>query len=85
VRTPAAIAATIDNFVIAQTLQISYVQINLREVFAGAIKLRFRIQIDCSWNAGVAEVLPDLPTVADFLPGYEASTWYSGQAPTATR
>ena len=23
-----------------------------------------------------SEVLPDLPTVADFLPGYEASAWY---------
>ncbi len=28
-----------------------------------------------------AEVLPELPTVADFLPGYEASQWYGLAAP----
>jgi tripartite-type tricarboxylate transporter receptor subunit TctC len=27
-------------------------------------------------TASRAEVLPDLPTVADFVPGYEASQWY---------
>jgi tripartite-type tricarboxylate transporter receptor subunit TctC len=29
-------------------------------------------------------VLPDLPTVADFLPGYEASAWYGLGAPKGT-
>ena len=29
-------------------------------------------------------VLPDLPTVADFLPGYEASAWYGFVAPKGT-
>jgi tripartite-type tricarboxylate transporter receptor subunit TctC len=29
-------------------------------------------------------VLPDLPTVADFLPGYEASAWYGIGAPKGT-
>ncbi len=29
-------------------------------------------------------VLPDLPTVADFLPGYEASAWYGFAAPKNT-
>jgi tripartite-type tricarboxylate transporter receptor subunit TctC len=29
-------------------------------------------------------VLPDLPTVADFLPGYEASAWYGLGAPKST-
>ncbi len=29
-------------------------------------------------------VLPDLPTVADFLPGYEASAWYGVGAPRGT-
>jgi tripartite-type tricarboxylate transporter receptor subunit TctC len=29
-------------------------------------------------------VLPDLPTVADFLPGYEASAWYGVIAPKKT-
>src|SRR6266849_364168 len=31
-----------------------------------------------------AKVLPDLPTVADVLPGYEASTWYGVGAPRNT-
>src|SRR5436305_5368739 len=31
-----------------------------------------------------SEVLPDLPTVADFLPGYEASAWYGFVAPKNT-
>jgi tripartite-type tricarboxylate transporter receptor subunit TctC len=35
-------------------------------------------------TASRAEVLPDLPTVADFLPGYEASQWYGIGAPKNT-
>ena len=31
-----------------------------------------------------SQVLPDLPTVADFLPGYEASAWYGLAAPKGT-
>ena len=31
-----------------------------------------------------SEVLPDLPTVADFVPGYEASAWYGVGAPKGT-
>jgi tripartite-type tricarboxylate transporter receptor subunit TctC len=31
-----------------------------------------------------AEVLPQLPTVADFVPGYEASQWYGLAAPKNT-
>jgi tripartite-type tricarboxylate transporter receptor subunit TctC len=31
-----------------------------------------------------AEALPDLPTMADFLPGYEASQWYGIGAPKNT-
>ena len=31
-----------------------------------------------------SNVLPDLPTVADFLPGYEASAWYGIVAPKNT-
>jgi tripartite-type tricarboxylate transporter receptor subunit TctC len=31
-----------------------------------------------------SEVLPNVPTVADFLPGYEASTWSGLGAPKAT-
>jgi tripartite-type tricarboxylate transporter receptor subunit TctC len=31
-----------------------------------------------------AAVLPDLPTVAEFLPGYEASAWYGLGVPKGT-
>jgi len=31
-----------------------------------------------------SEVLPDLPTVAEFLPGYEASAWYGLAVPRST-
>jgi tripartite-type tricarboxylate transporter receptor subunit TctC len=31
-----------------------------------------------------SEALPDIPTVAEFVPGYEASSWYSVGAPKAT-
>ena len=35
-------------------------------------------------SAARSEVLPDLPTVADFLPGYEASAWYGLGVPKNT-
>jgi len=35
-------------------------------------------------TAGRAQVLPELPTVADFVPGYEASQWYGLGAPRST-
>jgi tripartite-type tricarboxylate transporter receptor subunit TctC len=31
-----------------------------------------------------SEMLPDLPTVGEFVPGYEASTWFGVGAPKAT-
>jgi tripartite-type tricarboxylate transporter receptor subunit TctC len=31
-----------------------------------------------------SEALPDIPTVADFIPGYEASTWFGVGAPRTT-
>jgi tripartite-type tricarboxylate transporter receptor subunit TctC len=31
-----------------------------------------------------AEALPDVPTVADYVPGYEASTWFGVGAPKGT-
>ena len=31
-----------------------------------------------------SELLPDIPTVAEFLPGYEASAWYGIGAPKNT-
>jgi tripartite-type tricarboxylate transporter receptor subunit TctC len=35
-------------------------------------------------TASRAEVLPNLPTVADFVPGYETSQWYGMGAPAKT-
>jgi len=35
-------------------------------------------------TASRANVLPDLPTVGDFVPGYEASQWYGLVAPKGT-
>jgi tripartite-type tricarboxylate transporter receptor subunit TctC len=35
-------------------------------------------------TAARAEVFPDLPTVGDFVPGYEASQWYGLAAPRNT-
>jgi tripartite-type tricarboxylate transporter receptor subunit TctC len=35
-------------------------------------------------TASRAEVLPELPTVGDFVPGYEASQWYGIGAPKNT-
>ena len=35
-------------------------------------------------TASRAEVMPDLPTVADFVPGYEASQWYGIGVPKNT-
>ena len=31
-----------------------------------------------------SEALPDIPTVGEFVPGYEASTWYGVGAPKST-
>jgi tripartite-type tricarboxylate transporter receptor subunit TctC len=35
-------------------------------------------------GAARSETLPELPTVADFLPGYEATSWYGVGAPKGT-
>ena len=35
-------------------------------------------------SATRSEVLPELPTVADFVPGYEASAWYGIGVPKST-
>lgn len=35
-------------------------------------------------GAGRSEALPDLPTVAEFVPGYEVSAWYGAGVPKGT-
>jgi tripartite-type tricarboxylate transporter receptor subunit TctC len=39
------------------------------------------LAVTSAWRA---EVLPELPTVADFVPGYETSQWYGLSAPKNT-
>jgi hypothetical protein len=36
-------------------------------------------------TSGPAETPPDIPTVGEFLPGYEASGWYGIGAPSGNR
>jgi tripartite-type tricarboxylate transporter receptor subunit TctC len=35
-------------------------------------------------TAGRSDALPDIPAIADFVPGYEASSWYGLAAPKNT-
>ena len=35
-------------------------------------------------TAAPSELMPDLPTIAEFLPGYEASAWFGVGAPKGT-
>jgi tripartite-type tricarboxylate transporter receptor subunit TctC len=35
-------------------------------------------------SATRSELIPDVPTVADFVPGYESSAWYGVGAPKGT-
>jgi tripartite-type tricarboxylate transporter receptor subunit TctC len=35
-------------------------------------------------TAARSETLPDIPTVGDFVPGFEASTWYGIGVPRNT-
>jgi tripartite-type tricarboxylate transporter receptor subunit TctC len=69
----------------------------LTELIAGQVQVMFDNLPTCAEHVksgklrGLAvtsttrsEVLPDLPTVADFLPGYEASAWYGLAAPKGT-
>ena len=38
----------------------------------------------CGDDGDASEALPDVPTVSEFLPGYEASTWFGIGAPKST-
>jgi tripartite-type tricarboxylate transporter receptor subunit TctC len=35
-------------------------------------------------TAARSEALPDIPTVSEFVPGYEANTWYGMGVPKST-
>ena len=46
-----------------------------------------RLRATASYSATTAtrsQALPDIPTVGDFVPGYEASTWFGLCAPKNT-
>jgi tripartite-type tricarboxylate transporter receptor subunit TctC len=69
----------------------------LTDLLAGQIQLMFsplppsveyvrsgRLRALAVTTAARSQALPDVPAVADFLPGYEASAWYGIGAPKST-
>ena len=69
----------------------------LTDLIAGQVQIMFvtivspieyiragRLRALAVTTATRSQVLPDLPTVGDFLPGYEASAWYGIAAPKNT-
>jgi len=69
----------------------------LRDLVSGQIQVMFDTMPECIelvragtlrplavTTATRSPVLPDLPTISDFLPGYESSAWYGFGAPRGT-
>ncbi len=69
----------------------------LTDLIAGQVQLLFpssassleyvktgKVRALAMTGASRSDALPDLPTVADFLPGFEGSSWYGVGAPRAT-
>src|SRR5260370_41423964 len=69
----------------------------LNDLLAGKVQLQFsglgaameyikpgKVRELAVTNATLSEVLPDIPTVCEFLPGYSASTYTGLGAPTDT-
>ena len=60
------------------------------QVYFGALPVSIehiragRLQALAMTSATRSEVLPDIPTVGEFVPGYEASTWFGFGAPRNT-
>jgi tripartite-type tricarboxylate transporter receptor subunit TctC len=60
------------------------------QVYFGALPLSIehikaeRLRALAVTGATRSEVLPDIPTVGEFVPGYEASTWFGIGAPKST-
>ena len=72
---PSALPA--NNYLISGQVQVMFDNVPTSIEFIRAGKLR-PLAVT---TAQRSEVLPDLPTVADFVPGYEASAWYGVGAP----
>jgi tripartite-type tricarboxylate transporter receptor subunit TctC len=69
----------------------------LTDMIAGQVQVMFdniptsiehiragRLRVLAVTGTARSSLLPDIPTVADFLPGYEASAWYGLGAPKNT-
>jgi tripartite-type tricarboxylate transporter receptor subunit TctC len=78
-------------------LHVPYRSVALTDLLGGQLEVMFptivasieyiktgRLRALAVTTATRVDVLPDIPTVAEFVPGYEASTWYGVGAPNAT-
>jgi tripartite-type tricarboxylate transporter receptor subunit TctC len=71
---------------LAPTLVSGQVQISFPTSVASIEYIRGgRLRALAVTTAKRSEALPDIPTVGEFLPGYEASGWYGIGAPNGTR
>jgi tripartite-type tricarboxylate transporter receptor subunit TctC len=66
--------------VVSGQVQFAFASIPTTSVFVKAGKLRSLAQ----GGSSRSPVLPDLPTVAETYPGFQAQTWYALFAPRAT-
>jgi tripartite-type tricarboxylate transporter receptor subunit TctC len=55
-----------------------------REVVESEQRVAGKLRALAVTTATRSEMLPDVPTVGEFVPGYEASTWSGVGAPKAT-
>ena len=65
---------------IAGQVQVSFIGLTVAIEHIKSGKLRALAVV----TATRSEVVPDVPTIGEFVPGYEASSWYGVGAPKAT-
>jgi len=56
----------------------------LTDLLGGQMQVYFPGTVSSIEYITRSDVLPDIPTVAEFVPGYEASTWFGVGAPKNT-